>query len=161
MATDFIHRILRSLRGTPAPGPVVPHSIVDNQPSPEVSIPPRERRIDTRFAVKTPCRYELVARQETETSAILGYAYSLNVSTDGILLLLDQKPARRQLLSIQNPSLQRQRSLTLFEVRWTTHLPVGTTHPRYLVGCRLAFGRFPYFLVQRQHLDRDISGLLL
>jgi hypothetical protein len=62
---------------------------------------------------------------------------------------------------IRNPALQRQRSLTLFEVRWSTHLPVGTTHPRYLVGCRLAFGRFPYFLVQRQHLDRDISGLSL
>ncbi|MCS6289693.1 MAG: hypothetical protein H8K10_12030 [Nitrospira sp.] len=97
----------------------------------------------------------------SDASTKLGKAYSLNVSSDGILLLLDQKPQGRQLLSLQNPALQRQRSLTLFEVRWSTLLPVGTTHPRYLVGCRLAFGRFPYFLVQRQHLDRDISGLSL
>ncbi len=161
MAADFIHRILRSLQGTFVPTPVAQPAIVDNlteQPTPP---PVRERRIDTRFAVRTPCVYELVEGHGSDASTILGKAYSLNVSSDGILLLLDQKPQSRQLLSLQNPALQRQRSLTLFEVRWSTHLPVGTTHPRYLVGCRLAFGRFPYFLVQRQHLDRDISGLSL
>ncbi len=161
MATDFIHRILRSLQSALVPSPIVQHPTVDNQPERPVPIPVRERRIDTRFTVKTPCLYELVEGQGPEASAILGKAHSLNVSSDGILLLLDQKPQGRQLLSIRNPALQRQRSLILFEVRWATHLPVGTTQPRYLVGCRLAFGRFPYFLVQRQHLDRDISGLSL
>ena len=160
MTTNFIHRILRSLQGTLVSHPATPYSVVDNQPERPVPIPARERRIDTRFAVRTPCVYELVEGQGSEASTILGKAYSLNVSSDGILLLLDQKPQSRQLLSIRNPALQ-QRSLTLFEIRWATHLPVGTIQPRYLAGCRLAFGRFPYFLVQRQHLDRDISGLSL
>ncbi|CAE6705164.1 MAG: hypothetical protein H8K06_02015 [Nitrospira sp.] len=161
MAADFIHRILKSLQDTFVPTTEALPPIVDNRT--EQPMPPsvRDRRIDTRFAVRTPCTYELMEEHGSDASTLLGKAYSLNVSSDGILLLLDQKPQSRQLLSLQNPALQRQRSLTLFEVRWSTHLPVGATHPRYLVGCRLAFGRFPYFLVQRQHLDRDISGLSL
>ena len=161
MAADFIHRILKSLQDTFVPTAKALPPIVDNRT--EQPMPPsvRDRRIDTRFAVRTPCAYKLMEEHGSGASTLLGKAYSLNVSSDGILLLLDQQPQSRQLLSLQNPALQRQHSLTLFEVRWSTRLPVGTTHPRYLVGCRLAFGRFPYFLVQRQHLDRDISGLSL
>ncbi len=161
MAANFIHRILRSLQSSPAVTPTVRHSAVENQSELLMPVAERDRRIDARFAVRTPCIYELVEGQGLEASTILGKAHSLNVSSDGVLLLLDQKPQNRQLLSIQNPALQRQRSLTLFEVRWAMPLPVGTTQPRYLVGCRLTFGRFPYFLVQRQHLDRDISGFSL
>ncbi|HAN49222.1 MAG TPA: hypothetical protein DCQ20_10190, partial [Nitrospira sp.] len=98
MAADFIHRILRSLQGTFVPTPVAQPAIVDNlteQPTPP---PVRERRIDTRFAVRTPCVYELVEGHGSDASTILGKAYSLNVSSDGILLLLDQKPQSRQLL---------------------------------------------------------------
>jgi hypothetical protein len=161
MAADFIHRILRSLQGKFVTTEEDQPPVVDNRTEETMPPPVRERRIDTRFAVRTPCVYEWVVEHGSDAATILGKAYSLNVSSDGILLLLDQKPQSRQVLSLQNPALQRQRSLTLFEVRWSTHLPVGTTHPRYLVGCRLASGRFPYFLVQRQHLDRDISGLSL
>lgn len=160
MASDLIHRILRSLIGTPALHSSVPQSAVDkllDQPPPMAR---RDRRIDARFAIRTRCAYELIDDQEPNTGALPGEAYSLNVSTDGILLLLDRKPQDRQLVAMRNPALQ-QREVTLFEVRWMTHLPVGTIHTRYMVGCHLTFGRFPYFLVQRHHLDRHISGLSL
>ena len=160
MATNFIHRILRSLHSSLGPISTCELSAVDNYPQPRV-VTWQEQRIDARFPVRTPCLYELGKGQSHETPAISGKAHSLNVSSGGILLLLDQQPQAGQLLTIHNPALQPRRGISLFEVRWTTALPVGAPQPCYLVGCHLAFGRFPYFLVQRQHLDRDISSLSL
>jgi hypothetical protein len=161
MASDFIHSILRSLRGTPGPQSTIRHPAVDNRMEQSVPIPQPDRRVDARFTVRTPCTYELIEERSHEPIVIPGKAYSLNVSSEGILLLLDREPQGRQLLAIQNPALQRQPAVTLFEVRWATSLPLGTTQKQYLVGCHLTFGRFPFFLVQRQHLDRHISGLSL
>lgn len=161
MAANFIHRILRSLHSSLGSISTGKPPAVDNQPPPLFSVSRQERRIDARFAVRTPCLYELGKEQQQETPAISGKAHSLNVSPGGILLLLDQKPQAGQLLTIHNPALQPGRGISLFEVRWTTPLPVRAPQPYYLVGCHLAFGRFPYFLVQRQHLDRDISSLSL
>ncbi|MBX3236150.1 MAG: hypothetical protein KF814_08350 [Nitrospiraceae bacterium] len=120
-----------------------------------------ERRIDERFAVRGPCAYELIDRQGADTAVSHGQAFSLNVSAEGILLLLDQKPQIRQLLELHNPALTRRHAVTLFEIRWAKKLPLWTTHDRYLVGCHLTFGRFPYFLFQRGHLDQHISGFSL
>ena len=159
MTTNFIHRILRSLHGSLQPISTTRPHAVDNQPTLLVPVPKQERRIDTRFAVKTPCLYELGTEQPQGTPAISGKAHSLNVSSGGVLLLLDQHPQAGQLLTIHNPALEPQRGISLFEVRWTTQLPLNVSQPCYLVGCHLAFGRFPYFLVQRQHLDRDLSSL--
>ncbi|HVG02388.1 MAG TPA: hypothetical protein VM842_05825 [Nitrospira sp.] len=159
MDSDFIHRILRSL-GSKETAPKPTQQAVDIfgvHPSPAS---PHDRRIDARFAIRTRCTYELVDGRNQEAVSPHGEAYSLNLSTDGILLLLDRQPQDRQLVAMRNPALQ-QRTVTLFEVRWLRHLPVGTTHKRYMVGCHLTFGRFPYFLVQRQHLDQHISGLML
>jgi hypothetical protein len=159
MDSNFIHRILRSLIGKENLAPTT-HSAVDNLIGQPLPVSPRDRRIDARFAIRTRCTYELLEGRDQDATAPPGEAYSLNLSTDGILLLLDRKPQDRQLVAMRNPALQ-QRTVTLFEVRWLRHLPVGTTHKRYMVGCHLTFGRFPYFLVQRQHLDQHISGLSL
>lgn len=160
MNSDFIHRILRSLRGPTKPPFSPPPLTVDKQVRESLPTAQRDRRIDARFAIRTRCIYELMDGEGQAAISSPGEAYSLNLSTDGILLLLDRKPQDRQLVAMRNPALQ-QRTVTLFEVRWMTHLPVGTTHKRYMVGCHLTFGRFPYFLVQRQHLDQHISGLSL
>ncbi len=160
MASNFIHRILRSLIETSTPHPSGPPKSVDNILAVPLPIARNDRRIDRRFAIRTPCTYELIEDQNHEATISPGEAYSLNVSTDGILLLLDRKPEDRQLVAMRNPAPQ-QRAVTLFEVRWMTQLPIGTTKKRYLVGCHLTFGRFPYFLVQRHHLDQHISGLSL
>ena len=64
---------------------------VDNhRPSPE-PVAQRERRIDARFSVKTPCLYGLLRERRQDTPLISGKAHSLNISSEGILLLLDQK----------------------------------------------------------------------
>lgn len=160
MDPNFIHRILRSLIGKTTPQLSPPQLAVDKILDRPFPIAQRDRRIDVRFAMRTRCAYELLDGQDQDSASPPGEAYSLNLSADGILLLLDRKPQDRQLVAMRNPALP-QRTVTLFEVRWMTHLPVGTTHKRYIVGCHLTFGRFPYFLVQRHHLDRHISGLSL
>ncbi len=160
MASDIIHRILRSLTGNAEPQAISPSRAVDRlvvEPPPVVQ---HDRRIDTRFAIRTRCAYELVDGLDQQSHYFPGEAYSLNLSADGILLLLDRKPQDRQLVAMRNPAV-RQRDLTLFEVRWMTALPAGTNPSRYMVGCHLTFGRIPYFLIQRQYLDRHISGLSL
>lgn len=161
MNADFIHRIFRSLQQSLGPTSRTASRAVDNHgPSPE-PMTPRERRVDARFAVKTPCLYGLVQEPRQEASLVSGRAHSLNISSGGILLLLDRKPQGGQLLTLHNPALQRQQATSLFEVRWTAELPAGPRQPCCLVGCHLAFGRFPFFLIQRRHLDRDISSLAL
>jgi hypothetical protein len=160
MGPDFIHRILRSLIGKATPQLSPPQVAVDKLLGQPMPMAQHDRRIDVRFAIRTRCTYELMDGQDQEATSPPGEAYSLNLSADGILLLLDRKPQDGQLVAMRNPAL-RQRAVTLFEVRWMTHLPVGTTHQRYMVGCHLTFGRFPYFLVQRDHLDQHISGLSL
>jgi hypothetical protein len=160
MDANFIHRILRSLIGKSTTPSSPSHLAVDKLVGPSVPMAQHDRRIDVRFAIRTRCTYELMDGQDQDSTSPPGEAYSLNLSADGILLLLDRKPQDRQLVAMRNPALQ-QRAVTLFEVRWMTHLPVGTTHKRYMVGCHLTFGRFPYFLVQRHHLDQHISGLSL
>ena len=159
MTSDFILRVLRSLQEALNPNSLAQSHPVDNQQAVVEPVAQHERRIDARFSVKTPCLYGLGQRQEVPL--IAGKAHSLNISSGGILLLLDRKPHDGQLLTLHNPALRAQRGSSLFEVRWTTELPVGPQQPCYLVGCHLAFGGFPFFLLQRRHLDRDISSLSL
>ena len=160
MASEFIHRSLTAVSRQPRPQVIAAQRRVENVLSQRAPIAQDDRRIDARFAIRTRCTYELMDGQDQKSTASPGEAYSLNISTDGILLLLDRKPQDRQLVAMRNPAL-RQHATTLFEVRWVTHIPVGTTHKRYMAGCHLTFGRFPYFLVQRHHLDQHLSGLSL
>ena len=159
MALNFIHRILRSLRPSVDQEASIEPLVVDNKADVPLAEILRERRLDARFTVRTPCHYELDSEHRRGTPVIAGKAHSLNVSSGGILLLLDHRPQAGQVLSLHNPALQSQPGISLFEVRWTTSLPLGTQQGCYLVGCHLAFGRFPFFLVQRQYLHRDISSL--
>ncbi|MCC2641183.1 MAG: hypothetical protein K0S45_1596 [Nitrospira sp.] len=161
MAGHFIHRILRKLTGNSEPS-AFRHELPVNNDFERLSSRPRsDRRIDVRFAVRSPCIYELVEGQGEEACTVRGKAYSLNISVGGILLLLDRKPDKAQLVAIYNPALQQHLDGPRFEVRWSMPLPFGKTPERYLAGCHLTFGRFPYFLVQRHHIDQNISGLPL
>lgn len=161
MTSHFIHRILKSLRNSLGQTAFERPRTVDNQMCSARPHTQPERRIDTRFPVRTPCLYGWTQERRQEVPIISGKAHSLNISSGGILLLLDQKPEGGQLLALHNPALQPQRASSLFEVRWTAELPAGPQQPCCLVGCHLAFGRFPFFLIQRRHLDRDISSLAL
>lgn len=91
MTSDLIHRILRSLQNSFGSNSPMHAPAVDNhKPSPE-PVTQQERRIDARFTVKTPCLYGLAPERRRETPLISGKAHSLNISSEGVLLLLDQK----------------------------------------------------------------------
>ena len=158
----FIHRILRSIRHTTMNDRDEQNGPFDNDHENQTDLGPDEHRNDERYSVRGPCAYELIEGEGKEAVVVhYGTAYSLNVSADGILLVLDRQPLIRQLLEVHNPSVTGRQAVTLFEVQWAKCLPTGSTTPRYLVGCRLSFGRFPYFLFQRGHLDHNLSGLSL
>ena len=119
-----------------------------------------DRRLDQRFCIRALCSFELKGRSDHSPIAVQrGAAYSLNVSTDGILLLLDREAHIQQLVEIHNSRVPRPGVATLFEVRWVKTLPIGSVRPRYLAGCRLAFGRVPFFLFQRRNADEPFSAL--
>jgi hypothetical protein len=121
---------------------------------------PEDRRLDQRFCIRSLCSFELKGRSDHSPIEVQrGAAYSLNVSADGILLLLDREPHIRQLVEIHNSRISRPESATLFEVRWVKALPIGSVRPRYLAGCRLALGRVPFFLFQRRNADEPFSTL--
>jgi len=161
MSSNFIHRILKSLQGPVAAVSALSPQTVDNGLDAQLEQALPERRLDARFAVRTPCLYALKKEPRHTPPMISGKAHSLNVSSGGVLLLLGQQPQRGQVLTLHNPALQSQQGISLFEVRWTASLPLGAHQGCYLVGCHLAFGHFPFFLVQRQYLHRDISSLSL
>lgn len=121
---------------------------------------PKDRRFDQRFSLRSLCSFELKGSTGLGPIAVQrGAAYSLNVSADGILLLLDREPQLRQLVEIHNSQAPRSKAATLFEVRWVKALPIGSVRPRYLAGCRLALGRVPFFLFQRRHAEAPFPGL--
>lgn len=121
---------------------------------------PKDRRFDQRFSVRSLCSFELKGTTGRGPAAMqLGTACSLNVSTDGILLLLDREPQIRELVEIHNSPVPRSKAATLFEVRWVKALPIGAVRPRYLAGCRLALGPVPFFLFQRRNVEEPFSGL--
>lgn len=161
MSSNFIHRILKSLQGSVVADSTLGPQAVDKRPDAKLEQAMSERRLDARFAVRTPCLYALKEEPCRTPPLMSGKAHSLNVSSCGVLLLLGQQPQRGQVLSLHNPALQAQRGISLFEVRRTASLPLGTHQGCYLVSCHLAFGHFPFFLVQRQYLHRDISSLSL
>ncbi len=70
-----------------------------------------------------------------------GEALSINVSSGGLLLLMDQAPQVGQVLKVQVPTqIRSTNSLTLVEVRWTRQVLAETPSIRYLVGVRSLFG---------------------
>lgn len=163
MKSELIHRILRYFTTERKRHPDVESA----SPSPARSrftpyLLSNDRRGEERFAVRGTCSYELIDNPGSESPVIhYGQAHSVNVSADGILLLLDRQPQLRQLVEIHNPVSQPSHSVTLFEVRWTSRVPIGSPTKKYLVGCRLTFGQPPYFLLQQGSVNQPLSGWIL
>jgi hypothetical protein len=71
-----------------------------------------------------------------------GQALSLNISSGGMLLLMDESPAVAQVLKIYVPTpILLAGTPTLAEVRWTKRLPLGKPSGTgmYFVGLRFMF----------------------
>lgn len=126
------------------------------------SVPPRRQpRLEERCILWHACYYELI-KGLGEDSIIIhrGRAFALNISSEGILLLMDQAPQVQQLLEIHTPSSKRNHILTLFEVCWSRQIQVGVHDCKYLAGCRLTFGPSAYLLFKRKDVEHSVAQSL-
>ena len=96
-----------------------------------------------RAALLRPIPYEMTRPPEGSTpSSQSGKALSVNISSGGMLVLMDQSPEIAQVLKIYVPTpISMAETPTLAEVRWTKKLSLGTPHSygAYFVGLRFMF----------------------
>jgi len=105
----------------------------------------QQRRRADRVKIMESCPYEMSEAIGGGTIVMhQGEALSINISSGGMLLLMDQAPQVDQVLEILLPAPNKStNALTLVEVRWTRQLLSEVAAGRYLVGVRSLFG--PYF----------------
>jgi hypothetical protein len=104
----------------------------------EASCP--SRRQEVRVNEPRLCAYSLCEWLDGGHATIeQGEAYCLNRSEHGILVLMGNRPRKRQLLELHVAETRREYSLNLFEVRWTKSIPIESQGELFLVGCRLVF----------------------
>jgi hypothetical protein len=80
--------------------------------------------------------------EATAASSQSGKALSLNISSGGMLVLMDQAPDIEQVLKVYVPTpISVADTPTLAEVRWTRKLPFGRTNGSgaYFVGLKFMF----------------------
>jgi len=126
------------------------------------SAPPRRQpRLEERRILWHACYYELIKGLDEDSIIIhRGRAFALNISSEGILVLMDQAPQVQQLLEIHTPSSKRNHILTLFEVCWSRQIQVGVHDCKYLAGCRLTFGPSAYLLFKRKGVEHSVAQSL-
>jgi len=96
-----------------------------------------------RVALLRPILYEMtvpVADQPVQSSQ--GKALSVNISSGGMLLLMDQVPSIEQVLKVYVPTpITLTDTPTLAEVRWTRKVPFSRTKESasYFVGVKFLF----------------------
>jgi hypothetical protein len=96
-----------------------------------------------RAALLRPILYEMTALEVGNGNVVKGgKALSLNISSGGMLVLMDQVPDIKQVLKIYVPTpITIAETPTLAEVRWTRRLPIGDSigHVTYFVGLKFMF----------------------
>lgn len=97
-----------------------------------------------RVALLRPIPYEMTAPVDDPVTAVRqGKALSVNISSGGMLLLMDQAPAIEQVLKVFVPTpITMAETPTLAEVRWTRRLPFGRANGNsaaYFVGLKFMF----------------------
>ncbi|MDH5738830.1 MAG: PilZ domain-containing protein [Nitrospira sp.] len=88
--------------------------------------------------------YEVTSFEQRRNSVAPkdGRALSLNISSGGMLVLMDQAPAIEQVLKVYVPTpIVFAETPTLAEVRWTRRLPFGKSNGNgmYFVGLKFIF----------------------
>ncbi len=104
-------------------------------------IVPNQQQHSERVALLRPIPYELTAPLEQEPSvARRGHALSLNISSGGMLVLMDLVPPVERVLKISVPTpLALVETPTLAEVRWVRKIPFGEQNGLSLVGLKFLF----------------------
>jgi hypothetical protein len=96
-----------------------------------------------RAALLRPIPYEMTASVEAQAeSPQNGKVLSLNISSGGMLVLMEQVPDVNQVLKVYVPTpLTVAETPTLAEVRWARRVPFwqGTGTGPYLVGLKFMF----------------------
>ena len=97
-----------------------------------------------RVALLRPIPYEITSSEQGNHSVVArdGKALSLNISSGGMLILMDQAPAIEQVLKVYVPTpIAIAETPTLAEVRWTRKLPLGKPNGKgiYFVGLKFMF----------------------
>lgn len=96
-----------------------------------------------RVALLRPIPYEMTTPVDGPTVlAKGGKALSLNISSGGMLVLMDQAPDVEQVLKVYVPTpITLAETPTLAEVRWTRKLPFGKPNGTgaYFVGLKFMF----------------------
>ena len=91
------------------------------------------------------CSYEVLEATDEESVVIgQGEAFTLNRSTEGMLLLIALAPHAKQLIEVHTPRSGWGRTANVFETRWAKPVPVGSLGNLYLVGCQRIFGPCHY-----------------
>jgi hypothetical protein len=96
-----------------------------------------------RAALLRPIPYEMTTPVHGLTAAArVGKALSLNISSGGMLVLMDHAPGVEQVVKVYVPTpISRAETPTLAEVRWTRKLPFGKANVNgsYFVGLKFMF----------------------
>jgi len=96
-----------------------------------------------RVALLRPIPYEMTAAQAGPAVSVRGgKALSLNISSGGMLVLMDHAPDIEQVLRVSVPTpTSKAETPTLAEVRWTRRLPFGRLNGNgtYFVGLKFMF----------------------
>jgi len=97
-----------------------------------------------RAALLRPILYEMTTPVEEApaSSTHSGKALSLNISSGGMLVLMDQVPAIEQVMKVYVPTpISMAETPTLAEVRWIRKLPFGKPNGNgaYFVGLKFMF----------------------
>jgi PilZ domain len=109
----------------------------------EWSITDSQKSHHERVALLRPILYERTTSLDSPTSlAHGGKALSLNMSSGGMLVLMEQMPDLNQVLKVYMPTpLTVAETPTLAEVRWIRPVPLGqeTGNGPYFVGLKFMF----------------------
>lgn len=96
-----------------------------------------------RAALLRPILYEMTASETGNSNVVKGgKALSLNISSGGMLVLMDRAPNIEQVLKVYVPTpITIAETPTLAEVRWTRKLPIGDSSSgvTYFVGLKFIF----------------------
>lgn len=117
---------------------------IDQTVEQQCSIGSHNRRQEARIEDCHCCAYEMCEPGENGTVAICqGSLVTVNRSAHGILLMMREPPRLNQLIEVHNTKLGWQRSMMVYQVRWTRPIHIESEDDVFLVGCRLTIGLSP------------------
>ena len=137
---DYIRRIREGTVGTS-------DERNENNNSWEWPVAASRKQHAERIALLRPIHYDILYDYDMDTSleaesperrvARHGKGLSLNVSSGGMLLIMDHQPKVNQTMRVRVPTpVTQAKTPTLAEVRWTRKLPFQTFDGLYFVGLK-------------------------